>query len=85
MYTSLLISFLAGMVWAAQKLPDLIFPEVVRVPEIVGLDPSEARNRLDAVGLRLAPEVVDVYSRDVAAGLDRPPGSGGQPHGPDGP
>ncbi len=32
-------------------------------------DPSEARNRLEAVGLRLAPEVVDVYSRDVAAGL----------------
>lgn len=68
-YTSLLISFLAGMVWAAQKLPDLIFPEVVRVPEIVGLDPSQARIRLEAVGLRLAPDVVDVYSRDVPAGF----------------
>lgn len=68
-YTFLLFSFLGGMVWAAQKLPDLIFPEVVRVPEIVGLDPVEARNRLEAVGLRLASEVSDVYSRDVAAGV----------------
>jgi|GEM_PF-188326 len=68
-FTALLVSFFAGMIWAAQQLPDLIFPEVVRVPDIVGLEPAEAKNRLDAVGLRLAQEVADVYSRDVAAGL----------------
>jgi len=68
-YTMILFSFLGGMVWAAQKLPDLIFPEVVRVPEIVGLDLVEARNRLEAVGLRLASEVNDVYSREAPAGV----------------
>ncbi|MFS8571903.1 MAG: Stk1 family PASTA domain-containing Ser/Thr kinase [Clostridia bacterium] len=64
----LFISFFAGVIWAAQILPDLIFPEVVRVPDIVGLEPAEAKSLLDAVGLRLSPEVTDVYSRDVAAG-----------------
>src|SRR5690606_41570280 len=57
------------MVGAAEERADLICAEVVRVPEIVGLDLVDARNRPEAVGLRLASEVNDVYSREAPAGV----------------
>ncbi len=65
----LFLSFAAGLTWAAQKLPEMIFPEEVRVPEITGVDLETARARLAQQGLRLHPNIRDVYSKDVPAGL----------------
>lgn len=65
----LLLSFAVGLTWAAQKLPDLIFPEEVRVPDVTGVDLETARGRLAQQGLRLDSNIRDVYSKDVPAGL----------------
>src|SRR5690606_6922367 len=76
-WTVVLLSFVGGMAWAAQKLPELIFPEIVVVPDITGLDLETARERLDAYGLRVHPDIQDAYSRETPAGLivrqDPPP------------
>lgn len=65
----LVLSFMGGLIWAAQKLPELIFPQEVLVPDITGLELEAARSRLAERGLRLHPNVRDVYSREVPAGL----------------
>ena len=64
-----ILSFLGGLAWAAQKLPSLIFPEIVQVPQLVGLDLRAARERLAERGLRLDTDIQYVYSRDFDAGL----------------
>jgi serine/threonine-protein kinase len=51
--TLFFIFFLAGVFWAAQRLPALIFPEEVAVPNLVGLNVEEAAEILAARDLRL--------------------------------
>lgn len=63
-----LLSFLGGVVWAAQTLPSLIFPEEVQVPNLQGLALAEAEERLRLFGLRLDPDVVEVHDSQFEAG-----------------
>lgn len=65
----LFLSFAVGLAWAAQRIPELIFPEEVRVPNVTGLDVETARERLAERGLRVDPDIRDMYSRTVPAGL----------------
>lgn len=51
--TLFFIFFLAGVFWAAQRLPALIFPEEVAVPNLVGLNVEEAAELLKTRELRL--------------------------------
>lgn len=63
----LILSFAGGMVWAVQELPKLIFPEIVRVPDVTGLDLTQARRALSEAGLRLE-EAGDEYHGSVPPG-----------------
>jgi len=63
------VGFVGGLAWAAQQLPALIFPEVVQVPRLAGLDLETARERLAEQGLRLDPDIQYTYSREVETGL----------------
>lgn len=51
-----ILSFLGGLLWAGKALPDLIFPNDVRVPNVVGLDIREAERIVKEAGLVLTRE-----------------------------
>ncbi len=59
--------FLAAIVWGASKLPELIFPQEVVVPNVVGRTQSQARRLLEENGLKLAVDR-EVYSSEAPAG-----------------
>lgn len=52
----IIISFLAGLFWAGNALPGIVFPEEVRVPSVVGKDVKEAESILTERGLKLVEE-----------------------------
>lgn len=62
-----MIIFLGAIMWAASKLPELIFPEEVVVPNVVGKTQSEARKILEERGLKLAVDR-EIFSDEVPAG-----------------
>jgi beta-lactam-binding protein with PASTA domain/predicted Ser/Thr protein kinase len=51
-----LVSFFGGLLWAGNAVPDLLFPEEVRVPSVVGKDVREAEVVLREQGLKLVEE-----------------------------
>ena len=59
--------FIGLLIWGATKIPQLIFPEEVVVPNVVGRTQNEARELLERHGLKLAVER-EVYSTEAPAG-----------------
>lgn len=62
-----IVIFLGAIMWAATKLPELIFPAEVVVPNVVGMTQAEARRVLEERGLKLAVDK-EIYSDEVPAG-----------------
>ena len=58
--------FIGLLIWGATKIPQLIFPEEVVVPNVVGRTQNEARELLERHGLKLAVER-EVYSTEAPA------------------
>ncbi|MGI6037657.1 MAG: Stk1 family PASTA domain-containing Ser/Thr kinase, partial [Limnochordia bacterium] len=50
------IFFFAGIFWAVQRLPQMIFPEEVTVPDLVGITVEEATSRLQSRDLYIEVE-----------------------------
>lgn len=63
--------FFVGAAMAAKQLPELIFPAEVDVPNLIGLEPSEARAELAARGLRLVHDGPPVHNSMEAGRIFR--------------
>lgn len=59
--------FLGGIMWGASRLPELIFPDEVIVPNVVGKTQAQARRMLEERGLKLAVDR-EIYSDQAPAG-----------------